>query len=145
MLQRQEAFFFDEAAPPPPSGLTHTFNVIVGGNANTLGYNSGRFGSISSGSDTFTPPGGRERTIAMARWLTPSSFVLVFDDQNVPISEFPDRVVATYQSNAITFSKANSVRAIGAGTRMDLAAVGSPTIGDVFVSGRTIQIELEYD
>ena len=146
MLQRQEAFFFDEPTPPPPTGFTHTFSVLAGGSGGrTIGYNQpGGWGSVTVGTATYTPPGGSERTVVMARSLN-NDFVFVFGDQNVPLAEFPDRIVATYQENSITFANSGSVRNIGAGTRMDLTPVGSITIGDVFVSGRTIQYELEYD
>ena len=145
-LYKGLTLIFDLSTAPTPTGPTHTFSIVAGGSGRTIGYNApGGWGSVASGSSAvFTPPGGSERTIVMARNLD-NNFILTFSVQNVPIAEFPDRVVATFGDTSITFNKADSVRNISSGTRMDLIGQGSFTVGDVFTNGRTIRLELYYE
>ena len=131
-----------------PTGPTHEFSILAGGSGNSIGLNTpGGWGSVTSGTATYTPPGGSERTIVMARSLG-DNFVFTLSDQNTPYAEFPSRIVATYQSNSITFNRpasgGNVPRNIGSGTRIDYTPEGSITIGDVFVTGRTIEFDLYY-
>ena len=134
--------YVEPSTPPSPD---HEFSITAGGSGSTIGYNQpGGWGSIASGSFTFTPPGGSSRTIVMCRNLRTSILIVTFSDQNVPIAEFPDRVVATRGTNECVFNAADSVRNISSGTRMDMP-LESGTISQVFASGQEIEFDFYYD
>ena len=126
-------------APPPTPTARHTFTITnVGGQG---GYNRpGGQGTISDG--TYSSPDGTERTIWHCR---PVRGILNFSlgGANVPVAQFPGRIVAKSGANTVVLAQPSSVRNIAGNTatRADYT-VSSGTLTDVFASGNNITVEL---
>ena len=129
---------------PPPERLVHTFQIRTGGNSGTAGLNT-TFGRVLSGSATFTTPEGNERTVVMCRRLRTQALVFTLSDQNVPISDFPTRIISkrTGQTDVVTL-RPESVRNISAGTRGDYT-IESGDISVMYTPNQAdITVELYY-
>ena len=125
---------------PAPSGARHSFTIAAGSQG---GYNGpGGNGSITSGGASYSTPDGTQRTIQHCR---PVRGIVNFalSGGNVPVAQFPGRIVATAGSNTVTLSRPSSVRNISGGTitRGDYT-VSAGTLGDVFADGNTITVQL---
>ena len=148
LLKSAALFFTDAPAPPPSSGPYHSFVLNVGNN----GYNGPLSrGSIISGSGSWDEPGGRTVTLLHCRRVGSELNFAVSGATTGPgrkASEFPSRIVATKTTGgevSITLTpQANSLRDIGGGVRQDYDPV-SGNVGDVFVNGQTVTVDLYYD
>ena len=151
LLKSAALFFTDAPAPPPSSGPYHSFIINVGNG----GYNAvlGR-GSVSSGSASYDEPGGRTVTVVHCRNVRGElNFALsgATSGTGRKASEFPSRIVATKTTGgeaSITLTpQGESLRDISGAVRQDYdpATGESNAVGDVFVNGQTVTIDLYYD
>lgn len=136
-----------EPTPPEPTGPTHTLQLNIGNG----GYNQplGR-GSVTSGSATYSTPGGKSVTIIHCRNVRGElNYALQGSPQPVAV-DFPTRIVATKLTGGeveITLGpQAGSLRPIsdGAYMRQDYDPVRG-AVGDVFVNGQTVRLDLYYE
>ena len=148
LLKSALLFFTDAPAPPAPSGPYHSFVINVGNN----GYNSvlGR-GSVISGSASYDEPGGRTVTVIHCRNVRGEvNFALsgATSGAGRTAAEFPSRIVATKTTGgevSITLTpQSGSLRDISGGVRQDYDPE-SGSVGDVWVNGQTVTIDLYYD
>ena len=134
-----------EPTPPEPTGPTHTATIV----AVSGGYN-GVNGNGSIDTATYSTPAGKSVTIIHCRNVRGElNFALQASPQPVEV-DFPTRIVATKLTGGeveITLGpQAGSLRPIsdGAYMRMDYDPVRG-AVGDVFVNGQTIRVDLYYD
>ena len=148
LLKSAVLFFSDAPAPPPSSGPYHSFVINVGNN----GYNGPLSrGSVTSGTASYDEPGGRTVTVIHCRNVRGElNFALSGATAGAGRSaaEFPSRIVATKTTGGeVSISltpQAGSLRDISGGVRQDYDPE-SGSVGDVFVNGQTVTIDLYYD
>lgn len=121
-----------------PATARHIFTITA---ADQRGYNqpSGN-GSISDAS--YNTPDGTERNIRHCR---PVGSVVNFalGGGNIPVAQFPGRIVVKNGSNTVVLARPASVRNISNGriTRADYT-VTSGSLDNTFVQGQTFTVEL---
>lgn len=127
-----------------PAGPTHTFSILAGSG----GYNApSGFGSIAGGtSASYRTPGGKNVTVIHCRRVgSELNFALSGAAQQA--ADFPVRIVATKTTGGTverTFEpQAGSLRPVTGGFRQDYDPT-SGAVGDVFVDGQTIRVDLYY-
>ena len=139
---------FFEVAVPAPAAPTHTFTFNVGNG----GYNGPLSrGSIAAGSTfSYDTPGGVSVTVIHCRNVRGElNFALsgATTGAGRTATEFPIRIVATKQTGGevtITLTpQAGSLRDISGGVRQDYEPE-SGAVGDVWVNGQTVQVQLYY-
>ena len=135
---------YNASSSVPSTGPTYTFSIV----AASGGYNRpGGAGSLASGSTgMYTTPGGKNVTIQHCRAVGAGINFAISGAAQIA-TDLPSRIVATKQTGGVverTFTpRAGSLRTISAGIRQDYDPT-SGAVGDVFVNGQTIQVELYY-
>ena len=136
--------FFTDEPEPAPSGPYHSFVMNVG----NRGYNAvlGR-GSITSGSAGYSTPAGTAVTVIHCRAVGSNINFSLGAGTSYAASEFPSRIVATKTTGGeveLEFTPTGNPFAISGGTRLNYAPT-SGSVGDVFVNGQTVKIDLYYE
>ena len=136
--------FFLDATPPAPSGPYHSFIMNVGnGGLNTV---LGR-GSITGGSGSYSTPGGTAVSVVHCRAVGSNINFSLGPGTSLGSAEFPSRIVVTKTTGGEverTFNPTGNPFAISGATRQNYAPT-SGAVGDVFVNGQTVRVDLYYD
>ena len=146
MLHKLLPFFEEEAAP---AGPLHTFTMNVGNG----GYNGvlGRGNIVSGSSFSYDTPGGVSVTIIHCRAVGAElNFALsgATSGTGRTATEFPTRIVGTRGIATVSLvPQTNSLRDISGAVRQDYdpAPGESSAVGDVWVNGQDIVVQLFYD
>ena len=139
----QDALY--EINVPAPVEAAHSFAIVAANG----GYNApSRQGTIAAGySAAYNTPGGDAATVIHCRSVGAELNFALSGGQITVVEDFPTRIVATKLTGGIVTREftpqAGSFRPIRGGIRQDYDPT-SGAIGDVFVNGQTIYVELYY-